>query len=447
MIKIIPVGGYNEVGKNMTAVQVDDEVVVFDMGFYLPKLVAFEEEGGDRRNLTAKGLIRLGAIPDDSCLDSVRDKVKAIIGGHCHLDHIGAIPYLADKYDCPVIAAPYTLEVLKSMLKDERMRLHNKFIELVGGERYKISKNLTVEFLHITHSTPHAVLIVIHTKYGAIVYGNDFKLDNNPVLWEVPNYKRMKKIGSDGVKLLIMDTLYSDTVGKTPSEKVAREMLKDVMLGTHGEGHAMIVTSFASQLARIHSAIEFGKKLNRKVLVFGRSMHKYITAAEKAGLVDFSKNKNVEIIGYARKVEGKLRQIEKEGRDKYLILCTGNQAEPGAILTRMSRGDLPFKFAPNDHIIFSCKTIPVSPNLENRRQMENQLKRKKARLFLDVHSSGHIYKEDMRDMIKIFQPEYLIPCQGTHGHMEGFVNLGQEEGYKLNKTMHMLNDGQPLDLK
>ena len=98
MIKVIPIGGYNEVGKNMTAVQVDDEVVIFDMGFYLPKLVAFEESGGNRRNLTSKGLTRLGAIPDDSCLDSVRDKVKAIIPGHCHLDHIGAIPYLADKY-------------------------------------------------------------------------------------------------------------------------------------------------------------------------------------------------------------------------------------------------------------------------------------------------------------------------------------------------------------
>jgi ribonuclease J len=445
MIKVFPVGGYNEVGKNMTAVQVDDEVVIFDMGFFLPKLVAFEEEGGDRRNLTAKGLIRLGAIPDDSCLDSVRDKVKAIVPGHCHLDHIGAIPYLADKYDCPVIGTPYTLEVLKSLLKDERLKIHNNFIELLDGARHKISKNLSIELIHVTHSTAHATLVVLHTKYGAIVYGNDFKLDNNPVLWEIPDYKRMKKVARNGVKLLIMDTLYSDTAGKTPSEKVARELLRDVMLGTHGEGHAMIVTSFASQLARIHSAIEFGKKLNRKVVVLGRSMHKYITAAERVGLVDFSKQ--VEIVQYARQAEGRLRQIDKKGRDKYLILCTGNQAEPGAILTRISRGELPFKFKPNDHVVFSCKTIPVSPNIENRKMMENRLKRNKARLFTNVHSGGHIYKEDMRDMVKIFQPEHLIPCQGSHGHMEGFIELGQEEGYKLSKTLHMLNNGQPLKLK
>ena len=203
MIKVFPVGGYNEVGKNMTAVQVDDEVVIFDMGFFLPKLVAFEEEGGDRRNLTAKGLMRLGAIPDDSCLDSVRDKVKAIVPGHCHLDHIGAIPYLADKYGCPVIGTPYTLEVLKSLLKDERLKIHNNFIELLGGERHKISKNLSVELIHVTHSTAHATLVVLHTKYGAIVYGNDFKLDNNPVLWDTPDYKRMKRVARNGVKLWI----------------------------------------------------------------------------------------------------------------------------------------------------------------------------------------------------------------------------------------------------
>jgi ribonuclease J len=444
-IKIIPVGGYNEVGKNMTAVQVDDEIVIFDMGFYLPKLVAFEEDGGDRRNLTPAGLKRLGAIPDDSCLESLRDKVKAIIPGHCHLDHIGAIPYLADSYNCPVIGTPYTLAVLKSLLKDERARIGNKFVEMEGGGRYKISKNLEVEFIKITHSTPHAVLIVLHTKYGAIVYGNDFKLDNNPVLWGAPDYRRMKKIGSEGVKVLIMDTLYSKTSGKTPSEKVAREMLRDVMLGTQGEGHSMIVTSFASQLARLNSAVEFGKKLNRKVVIFGRSMHKYITCGEKVGLVNLSKD--AEIVGYSRKVEGKLREIQKKGREKYLILCTGNQAEPGAILTRMSKGQLPYTFMPDDQVIFSCSTIPVAPNLENRRRMENNLKKKKVRLFLDVHASGHVFREDMRDMIKMFKPEHIVPCQGDHAHMEGLVDLGGEMGYKLNKTVHMLDDSQVFDLK
>jgi ribonuclease J len=445
MIRVIPVGGYNEVGKNMTAVQVDDEIVIFDMGFFLPKLISFEEDGGDRRNLTSKGLSRLGAIPDDSCLDSLRDKVKAIIPGHCHLDHIGAIPYLADKYNCPVIGTPYTLEVLKTLLKDERIRIPNKFVSMAKGQRYKISKNLEVELIYVTHSTAHASLIVLYTKYGAVVYGNDFKLDNNPVLWDVPDYNKMKKVAKGGVKLLIMDTLYSESIGKTPSEKVAREMLKDVMLGTHGEGHAMIVTTFASQLARLHSAIEFGKKLNRKVVLMGRSLHKYVKAAENVNLVNFSKN--VEIMGYAKQVERKLKEIEKKGREKYLILCTGNQAEPGAILTRMSTGSLPFKFKQDDHVIFSTKTIPVSPNLENRRLMENRLKKKKTRLFLDIHASGHIYREDMHDMIKIFNPEHVFPCQGTHGHMEGLIELCEGMGYKLGKTVHMLNDGQVLDVK
>jgi ribonuclease J len=222
-------------------------------------------------------------------------------------------------------------------------------------------------------------------------------------------------------------------------------MLKDVMLGTHGEGHAMLMTSFASQLARIHSAIEFGKKLNRKIVILGRSMHKYITSAEKVGLVNFSKDS--EIMNYSKRVEGKLKEIEKKGRDKYLIISTGNQAEPNAILTRMVTGRLPFKFQPDDHIIFSSKTIPVSPNLENRRLLENKLKAKKTRIFLDIHASGHCYKEDMRDVIKIFNPEHIIPCQGTHGHMEGLIDLGEEMGYKLGKTIHMLNNSEPKILK
>jgi len=177
----------------------------------------------------------------------------------------------------------------------------------------------------------------------------------------------------------------------------------------------------------------------------GRSLHKYVKAAENVNLVNFSKN--VEIMGYAKQVERKLKEIEKKGREKYLILCTGNQAEPGAILTRMSTGSLPFKFKQDDHVIFSTKTIPVSPNLENRRLMENRLKKKKTRLFLDIHASGHIYREDMHDMIKIFNPEHVFPCQGTHGHMEGLIELCEGMGYKLGKTVHMLNDGQVLDVK
>jgi ribonuclease J len=174
-------------------------------------------------------------------------------------------------------------------------------------------------------------------------------------------------------------------------------------------------------------------------------LHKYVTAAERINLVNFSKD--VEIVGFARKVQAKLREIEKKGRDKYLICCTGNQAEPGAILTRMARGDLPYKFMPDDNVIFSCSTIPVSPNLENRKLMEKRLRSKKARLFLDVHASGHCYREDIRDVIKLFKPEHIIPCQGTHAHMEGLIELGEEMGYKQGKTIHMMNDGQITDLK
>lgn len=442
-VKLIPIGGYNEVGKNMTAVKVGDEYVIFDMGFYMPKLVSFEEEGGRRKYLTPLGMKKAGIIPNDSILESFKDKVKAIISTHCHLDHIGAIPYLAERYNCPVIATPYTLEVLKTMLKDEKIKIKNKLVELKAGQTFKLSKNLSVEFVNATHSTLQVVMAALHTPEGVILYANDYKFDNHPVIGKAPDYQRLKKISKEGVLALIVDCLYSNQDMKTPSEKVAREMLKDVLFGTDNRGHAIVATSFASHIARLKSMVEFGQKMNRKIVFLGRSLDKYVRAAERVGLIKFD---NVEIVGFARKVEKKLKQIEKN-RDKYMIVCTGNQAEPGAILTRISKGSLHFKFAPDDHIIFSCRTIPVSPNIENRKDMEQRLKKMKTRLFLDIHTSGHGAREDNRDLIDLVKPENIIPGHGSHSHVQGMVDLAQDMGYGLGKSVHMADDGKPIIIR
>ena len=440
-VKVIPIGGYNEVGKNMTAVKVGDEVVILDMGFYLPKLVSFEEEGGNRRNLTPLGMKKAGIIPNDENLISLKDNVKAIISTHCHLDHIGAIPFLADRYKCPIIGTPYTLNVLETMLKDERIRLRNNLVDLNEGQTYQISKNLKVEFVNVTHSTIQCVMIALHTPEGIILYANDYKLDNNPVVGKAPDYKRLKNLSKKGILCLILDCLYSNSDMKTPSENVAREMLKDVMFGTDNTGHGMVVTTFASQLARLKSITEFGNKLDRKVVFLGRSLSKYVNSAR-----DFVRYPNVDIVGYARQSEKKLKQIEKN-RDRYLVVCTGNQAEPGAILTRMSTGSLNYKFKPEDHVIFSCKTIPVSPNIENRRDMEQRLKKRKVRLFLDIHSSGHGAREDNRDLIDLTKPKNIIPSHGAHSHVQGMVELAQEMGYTLGKNVHLADNGKPIILR
>ncbi len=442
-IKLCGVGGYNEVGKNMTALKIGDEVVILDMGFFLPKLISFEEEGGQRKNLTPKGLMELGAIPNDSVISSWKNKVKAIAFSHCHLDHVGASLYLANKYKAPLLGTRFTLEVLKSMAKDEKINLKNDLNVLNANSSHKVSKNIKIEFINMTHSTPQTVMIAVHTPEGVILYANDFKFDNYPVLGKKPNYEKLKALKGN-VKALIVDSLYADAERKTPSEKVAREMLKDVMLGTDNKGHAIIVTCFASHLARLKSIIDFGKALNRKIVFMGRSMAKYTLAAEKAELVKYSKD--VEILSYSRQMEKKLKKIEKN-RDQYLIACTGNQGEPGSVLTRLASGQLPFKFYPEDHVIFSCKTIPVDINIANRALLERKLKQKKTRIFTDIHVSGHAGREDLRDLVDMVQPKHIFPVHGNPMQDLAMAELATEMGYKKGKNVHLINDGDILDLK
>jgi ribonuclease J len=444
-IKLCGVGGYNEVGKNMTALKIGDEAVVLDMGFFLPKLISFEEEGGHRENLTGKGLIRLGAVPDDSVISSWKDKVKAIAATHAHLDHIGAIPYLSNKYDCPILGTPFTAEVLRGMLKDEKLTLKNNLVDLNPNSTFKVSKNIKMEFINMTHSTLQTVMIAVHFDDKVILYANDFKFDNHPILGKKPDYDRLKRIASEKeVLALVVDSLYAAAERKTPSEKVAREMLKDVLLGTDNTGHLIITTCFASHLARIRSILDFAKKLNRKVVFFGRSLSKYTRAAENVKLVNYSKEGR--IFSYSRQIKKQLKKIEKKRQD-YLIVCTGSQAEPGSILTRLASGALPFKFLPEDHVIFSCKTIPVDINIANRQLLERKLRQKRTRIFTDIHVSGHCGREDLRDLINMVKPKHIIPAHGDTQKLSALSDLAKEMDYKPGKTVHILNDGQVLDLR
>ena len=444
MIEVFAIGGYSEVGKNMTAIKVDDEIIILDMGLYLPAVLKYEE--GDPRELTTKDLIKIGAIPDDEVLHKYKNQVKAIVLGHCHLDHIGAAPFLARHYDCPVIGTRYTIEVLKKLLEEHEYKLEGRLKPINSGTHLEISENLKIEFINITHSTPQTVLIAIHTKYGIIFYANDFKLDNYPVIGAKPNYDRLKHLAEkENVLLLIMDSLYSNSEGKTPSEKVAKEMLKDVLLGTKSEGNLIIITTFSSHIARLKSIIEFGKNLNRKIVFLGRSLFNYVKAAEASGIVNFSKN--VEIIGYRSLVKKKLREIEKQGRRNYFIVCTGNQGEPDAILTKIAnKKDIQFELLPNDVIIFSCRTIPTEMTIKNRENLEKRLKQFHARIFKEVHVSGHAFHEDHREIINLLKPKHILPIHGDHEITKGLEILALELGYKLNKTVHLGEDGKIIEI-
>ena len=439
------IGGYSGVGKNMTALRIGDEVVIIDIGVNIEALVTYEREEGSAKTLSAEKLIDIGAIPNDRIIKDWSDKVVAIVLGHCHLDHIAAVQYLAPKYKCPVIGSDYTIEVLKSLMTDNKMKIPNKLKVINLDSKLKLTDNITVEIISTTHSTMRCGMVTIHTPEGIILYANDFKLDNDPVIGCKPNYKRLKELGeSNKVIGLICDSLYAPIHGRTQSESVARDLLKDILLNMDHSGKAIFITTFSSHIQRLHTIIECGKKLNRKVVILGRSMAKYIEAAEKVKLVDFSSH--TEICKYGDERRKKLREIEAN-RDRYLVICTGGQGEPGAILDKIVNKELKFNFRDGDIIIFSCKTIPVPMNIANRERLEKILKTLKVRIFTDVHSSGHAKREHIREFIDMVKPKIVVPSHGDANMESALVELAEEMGYKVGETVFHLLNGQKLVFK
>jgi len=440
-MKIHAIGGYDEVGKNMTALEVGEDVLLFDSGLYLPAIVGVEER---EKIPTEKGMRGLGALPDDTYLDKkgLRDKVRALLISHAHLDHVGALPYNSYRYKADILGTPFTMEVLKVLTQDNNQHIKNKIVSVNLDKPYFVqgkSDKYKIEFITMTHSTIQSSIIAVHTKEGVVLYANDYKLDNSPTMGDKPNYKRLKELSKKGVKALIVDCLYAPDDRKTPSEKIARGLLEGVLFTTENRNSGMVITTFSSHIARLKTITEFGKKLGREVIFLGRSLGKYMTAAKNVGGAGFAKN--VRIFTYRRQLEKILRQVNRN-RTKYLVVCTGHQGEPGSILDRMARGQLPLKLQKEDHIIFSSKTIPTEINRASREQLENRLRKFQVRIFDNVHVSGHGGREDLRDLIKLINPEHVIPSHGDLSKTEAGAKLAEEMGYKLNKTVHLMNNGK-----
>jgi len=243
---------------------------------------------------------------------------------------------------------------------------------------------------------------------------------------------------------LIVDCTRARQSVKTPSERVAREMLRDVMLGTNYKERAVIVTTFSSHIARLSSIIEFGKKMQRKIVFLGRSLAKYAYAAENVGIVKFSSD--VEIVKYSSKIGRRLKQIEKEGSEKYLLVVTGHQGEPKSTLSKIANNELKFKLRPEDHIIFSCTVIPSAVNVKNRERLEKTLKGHGVRIFKDIHTSGHASREDLRDLMNSLRPANVIPAHGDEEMRLAFADLAYEKGYKKGKDIHLMKNGDVVKL-
>jgi len=421
-LEIIPLGGFSEVGRNSVAVRCDDEIVILDMGLMMDKYIEYTDSD-ELVEVSGRKLIEIGAAPDVNLLGDEKHKVKGILLTHAHLDHIGAVPYLANRFECDIHGAPFTIELVRKMFDEEQRLTRGKLVAHELNSRFMVSEKIEAEFIYVTHSVPHTVMICLHTPYGKVLYINDFKFDNNPTLGPKPNYQRLRELEGQ-IDFLICDTLYAEQPIKTPSEKIAEEMLKDVLLGTQSRGSTIIVTTFSSHIARLRAIVNVAKLMKRQPVFLGRSLRKYVEAAEAVGVADFS---DVEIVGYGNKVKPYLKKVKDP--DKYLFVATGNQGEPKATLARIVNQNL-LPLSDNDQVIFSCKTIPVPITLENRKRLEEQLRSRHVRIFTDIHVSGHGAREDHRDLLNLLKPKNIIP---THSEMRGlgaFKALAEEVGYK-----------------
>lgn len=443
-IGIIAVGGYNEVGRNMTAIKAGSDIVVMDMGIRLDRVQIHEDT--DVESLHSSDLIAMGAIPDDSIMSNVEGKVRAIACTHGHLDHIGSISKLAHKYKVPILATPFTSDLISQEIKSEKIfGVNNQVITMSAGEKYQVTPDIELEFIRVQHSIVDCVFAAIHTSKGTILYANDFKIDRSPTLGDPPDFGRLRALGKQGVLALITETTNAAVSGKTPSEQIARDLVWDVLIGTEESRSGVMVTTFSSHIARIRSIVEAAKKMGRKPMLLGRSMEKYWGTAVRAGYG--GPNDGLDVYGRRKSVDKALKRITSEGKEKYLPIVTGHQGEPGAILSRIANGETEYSVESGDKVIFSAGVIPQPLNISNRYTVETKLKMRGARIYDNIHVSGHASREDHWELLRMINPEHVIPSHGnlmTHG---SYLMMAEETGYSLGSNIHLIRNGQELLLE
>ena len=437
MIEILPIGGLGEVGKNMTAIGIGGKYIIVDMGVRLDAILNYED--AELGNMSRDELIKINAIPDDAKLRG-RD-VRAIVLTHGHMDHIGAIGKLANAYNAPIYGTPFTIELTKNLIREERKRkLKNKLktvapsgIVDVGGIRF--------EFIKATHSILQTALIAVSGGDGSVLFASDFKLDDQPLLGERTDYKRLRRLGKRGVLAACVGAIRVDEPGPTPSEAYARDRLREVMEKAADAKGAVLATTFSSHIVRIKSIVDISFEIGRTPILLGRSLRNYTEAAVKLGLVDFPPE--LRIHGRGNAVKNVLREVDKFRKD-YVLVVTGHQGEPTALLTRIADGQLPFKVG-RDEVIFSSSIIPNPINESNRKILETKLKAQGARIYRNVHVSGHAGRKDTIEFLKMIKPEHLIPCHGTQDKLEAMMDIGYDIGYS-DDQLHLLQNGKSLKL-
>ncbi len=408
-VKIIPLGGLGEVGKNITLYEYDGDMLLVDCGMTFPDE---DTPGVD------------SVIPDFTYVLENKDKIKGLVVTHGHEDHIGAIPYLLKQLNLPIYATRLTIGLIAGKLKEHKLLGDAKLNEVVAGKTVNLGK-FNVEFIHVNHSIPDAVAFAITCGAGTVVHMGDFKIDTTPIDDKVIDIARFAELGKAGVLAMLSDSTNAERAGFTSSERLVGESFSNLF--KKAEGHRIVVATFSSNIHRIQQIIDEAARCKRKVAVSGRSMINVVNVASELGYLKVPSGILVEI-----------ESIKNYSPRELVVITTGSQGEPMSALTRMATNEhRQVEIAPGDMIIISATPIPGNEKLVSR--VVNELMKRGANVvyekMYDVHVSGHACQEEQKLMLSIIKPKYFIPIHGEQKHLYKHAQLAYAMGVDYKNVM------------
>jgi ribonuclease J len=418
-LKIIPLGGLGEIGKNMMVLEYGDDILIIDAGLMFPE-----------EDMLGIDLV----IPDLSYVVENRDKIRGIVVTHGHEDHIGALPYLLPQLDnVPVYSTKLTQGLIQVKLKERRTREGVNLKVLNPGKEMTFGE-FKVELFPVCHSIPDATGVIITTPEGIIIHSGDFKIDYTPVSGKGTDLSRLAQLGAQGVLLLLSDSTYAELPGYTPSEQVVGESLENVIANATGR---VIVTTFSSLISRIQQVIDAAEKYQRRVFIVGRSMADTVNMALELGYLDAPEG-----------ILGRIDEVKGLPNNKIVMVTTGSQGEPTSALVRMANRDhRHVHIQHGDTIIFSATPVPGNESLVNR--TVDSIFKQGAQVMYDelgkVHVHGHGSQEELKLLLSLVKPKFFVPIHGEYRHLSIHARLAESVGVPKD-NIFVLEDGDVLEL-
>ena len=419
-VRVIPLGGLNEIGKNITAIECGEDIIVIDCGFGFPD-----------EDMLGIDLV----IPDFTYLRDNADRVRAILLTHGHEDHIGGIPYLLREINAPVYGTLLTLGIIKNKLLEFKLPFDVDLRVVSAGDTVKIGSSFAVEFIHVNHSIADACALCIDTPAGKIFHTGDFKLDLTPIDGEVMDITRLGELGKEGIELLLCESTNAEREGYTPSERKVGKSLEYVF-STQNDKRIVIAT-FSSNVHRVQQIIDTSARHGRKVAITGRSMLNVVGAATELGYMDIPEGVLIDI-----------SEIKRFRSEEITIITTGSQGEPMSALYRMAFSDHnQVTIGRNDVVILSSSPIPGNEKLISR--IINELTKNGVTVLHDtivsVHVSGHACREELKLMQALLKPRYFMPVHGEYRHLNANRELALEMGM-AERDIFISDIGKVLEL-